>query len=64
MHVPAKPILMSKDDLKREAGIGSTLAQDLMNQGAFEIVKIGRLTRITRGSFDAWLANLPRQNAA
>ena len=52
--------LMSPDEIGRETGLGHTTVWNLIGSGAFDVRKIGRLTKITRQSFDAWLAALPR----
>lgn len=41
------------------AGIGKTLAYELLNSGTVRAKKIGKKTMIPREEFDAWKASLP-----
>ena len=41
-------------------GVGRTRAYELIKSGAITAVKLGRSTRITFDSAEAWAAGLPR----
>lgn len=60
------PELLSAEDIKSATGLGLTKIWSMIGNGTFEAVRIGRLTRVRRGSFEAWLASLPpaRENVA
>lgn len=42
-------------DIQEYLGISRGKAYELVNSGAFHVVKIGRLIKIPRTSFEAWL---------
>lgn len=41
------------------AGIGRTLAYDLIKSGDLRAVKVGRKTMIPRAAIESWLGSLP-----
>lgn len=41
------------------AGIGRTLAYDLIKSGDIKAVKVGRKTMIPRSAIESWLGSLP-----
>ncbi len=43
------------DEIKDILGIGRTAAYDLVKQGCFHCIKVGRNIRISKKSFDRWL---------
>jgi hypothetical protein len=43
-----------------DAGIGPTKAWEIVASGALDVRRIGRLTRIVRGSWERYKANLPK----
>jgi len=43
------------DEIRDIIGIGRTAAYDLVKQGCFHCIKVGRNIRISKKSFDRWL---------
>lgn len=43
------------DEIRSILGIGRTAAYDLVKQGCFHCIKVGRNYRISKKSFDRWL---------
>jgi hypothetical protein len=43
-----------------DAHIGATKAWEIIGSGALDVRRIGRLTRITRGSWERYKAALPK----
>ena len=43
------------DEIWSILGIGRTAANDLVKQGCFHCIKVGRNYRISKKSFDRWL---------
>lgn len=54
-----KPVLQNRtytvDDIAAILGIGRTTAYKLAKSGAFKIIRIGNVIRISRQSFEEWL---------
>lgn len=58
--VPNKPIgkrSYSVEEIRSILNIGRRQAYDLCHSGAFRIVRIGRVIRVSKSSFDKWLDN-------
>ena len=47
--------LYTVDEIRSILGISRTAAYDLVKQGCFHCIKVGRNYRISKESFDRWL---------
>lgn len=47
----------SVDEIRSILNIGRRKAYELCNSGCFKIVRVGRIIRISKLSFDEWLDN-------
>lgn len=47
----------SVDEVRSILNIGRRKAYELCNSGCFKIVRVGRVIRVSKSSFDEWLDN-------
>lgn len=59
-----KPIAIPPKDAFTAIGVGVTKGYELINAGELEAFKIGRATRITTASIDAFVARQLSEQAA
>jgi excisionase family DNA binding protein len=50
-----KKDILDVGDIQEMLGIGRSKAYDLVNSGQFHTVRIGRLIKVSRQVFEAWL---------
>ncbi len=48
----------SVDEVRNILNIGRRKAYELCNSGCFKIVRVGRVIRVSKLSFDEWLDNI------
>ncbi|MGG1638292.1 helix-turn-helix domain-containing protein [Paenibacillus sp. NRS-1760] len=49
------PDILEVDDIRTYLGISKTAAYNLVKSGEFHVVKVGRIFRIPKKSFQTWL---------
>ncbi|MGO4181815.1 helix-turn-helix domain-containing protein [Paenibacillus sp. TAF43_2] len=49
------PDILEVDDIRSYLGISKTAAYNLVKSGEFHVVKVGRIFRIPKKSFQTWL---------
>jgi excisionase family DNA binding protein len=47
--------VLDVEDIQSLLGIGRSKAYELVNSGQFHVVRIGRLIKVSRSVFEAWL---------
>jgi excisionase family DNA binding protein len=47
--------VLDVEDIQSLLGIGRSKAYELVNSGQFHVVRIGRLIKVSRTVFEAWL---------
>jgi excisionase family DNA binding protein len=47
--------ILDVEDIRKYLGIGRRQAYDLVNSGAFHVVRIGKRIKISKASFLKWL---------
>ena len=56
-----EPITYSVQDIADMLRIGRTMAYQLTQEGHFKVMRIGRIIRISKQSFDEWFEQLQNE---
>jgi excisionase family DNA binding protein len=61
---PPRPLLLTYEQAAEELGVTTRYVEQLARDGAFPVVRLGRLRRIDVTDLERYVANLPRTPAA
>lgn len=58
------PLVLTAEHVAEILGISKRHAYEIMERRDFPLIRVGRLKRVTRDAFFAWLDEVQRQNAS